>query len=422
MSTIKHIIKGGFFDSVNGDRKYSADEMNRPYKRIITEGIFATPQGSPSTDFQVFSANDGMKIVVKKGEGLVSGKWVASEDDIIITVPENGGTLARKDSVFLRVDNTLNTRTASIQYRTGGINPPPKEENLQIKEYRIANISVSPGATNVNQDAINDRRGSSDCPWITSLIEQVDTSTLFVQYQAAYQAYFDATKEAMKTWIESVTDELTTYIAIANFASTFTTVDTETAVIPIDIPSYDQTKDVLNVFVNGLKLVKGIDYTISEDSANIVLTKALYADNKVDFQVLQSTAVINPEDVLEKLQQLDAKIAPLLSDTGWIDLTLESEATSYNSTTTPAVRRCGKNVYIRGAVKGLDAAPATICTLPVNMCPAMNHQYTTAALLGDSLVNCIIEIKTTGQVRLLAKSGAISANEPLSISTSFIVE
>lgn len=372
-------------------------------------------------DFQVISANNGMKITVKKGEGLVGGKWAALERDIFITVPENGGTTVRRDSVFLRADNLSNAREISIQYRTGDTNVPTKEENLQVKEFRIANIYVAAGATGIGQDAITDLRGSSECPWITSLIKQVDTSALFAQYQAAYQGYFEKTKAEFKEWADSVADTLSPYITLANFASHFTTVEPETSTIPINIPSYDQSKDVLNVFVNGLRLSQNIDYTISDDSTNIVLTKALYADNKVDFQVLHSTAAISPEDTLEKLQQLNDKIAPLISDSGWIDLTLESGAETFDSTTTPAVRRYGNNVYIRGAIKGLNTAPATICTLPSYMCPAINHQYTTAVLLDGSFASCMLEVKTTGQITLFAKSGTIPADAMLPISTSFIV-
>lgn len=421
MSTINRVIKGGFFDSVNGDRKYSADEMNRPYKRVITEGVFATPQGTPSTDFQVLSANDGMKIVVKKGEGLVGGRWAVSEDDLFITVPANGGTTARYDSIFLRADNMLSAREISIQYRTGDTNVPPKEENLRVKEYRIANIYVAAGATYISQSSIVDLRGSLECPWITSLIKQVDTSALFAQYQDAYKEYFDTTKAEFKAWAESVADELSPYITIANFASSFTTIEPETTTILINIPSYDKSKDILNVFVNGLRLAQNVDYTVSGDGTSITLTKALYANAKVDFQVLQSTAVISPEDTIEKLQQLDAKISPLLSDSGWVDLTLESGAEAFDSSSTPAVRRYGNNVYIRGEIKGLNTAPATICTLPADMRPAMNHQYTTAAILGSLFVSCMLEIKTTGQITLIAKSGTIPADATLPISTNFIV-
>ena len=45
-------VECGFFHSMNGDREYFATDMNRPYKRVITNGVFATPAGTPSTDLQ----------------------------------------------------------------------------------------------------------------------------------------------------------------------------------------------------------------------------------------------------------------------------------------------------------------------------------------------------------------------------------
>ena len=421
MSVINYVIDGGFFDSVNGDRKYSAEEMNRPYKRVITEGIFATPQGTPSTDFQVISANDGMKITIRKGEGLIGGKWASSENDITVTVPANGGTTTRYDSIFLRSDNMLSVREISIQYRTGSEDVPPKEENLKVKEYRIANIRVSPTTSHISQSSIIDLRGSAECPWITGLINQVDTSTLFVQYQTEYREFFNTAKSEFRKWAESVADKLSTYIMFADFMSNFRTVNPETTTIPINIPSYNRSKDILNVFVNGSRLAVNADYIVSDDGTNIILTNPLYAGNRVDFQVLQSTAVINPEDTVERLRNLDSKISPLLYDSGWIDLTLESRASPFNSVTIPAVRRYGNNVYVRGAVEVLNIAPATICTLPADMRPLMEHRYVTSVVADNSLVNCIIEIKTTGQIVLTAKSGAIPSGAKLSLSTNFIL-
>ena len=49
-------VNCGFFDAIDNDRRYSADEMTMPYKRIVANGIFATPAGTPSTDLQVISA------------------------------------------------------------------------------------------------------------------------------------------------------------------------------------------------------------------------------------------------------------------------------------------------------------------------------------------------------------------------------
>lgn len=39
-------VNCGFFDAVDNDRVYSADDMNKPYSHFISDGIFATPTGT----------------------------------------------------------------------------------------------------------------------------------------------------------------------------------------------------------------------------------------------------------------------------------------------------------------------------------------------------------------------------------------
>lgn len=33
------MISCGFFNAVNGDRTYNAEQMNNPYKRIVSNGV-----------------------------------------------------------------------------------------------------------------------------------------------------------------------------------------------------------------------------------------------------------------------------------------------------------------------------------------------------------------------------------------------
>ena len=83
MSDTNYEINAGFFDSIDDDRLYSADDMNKPYHRLIGEGIFSS---DGSNDFQVSSADDGMNIIVAAGEGLLGDKWVENSSDFQITI------------------------------------------------------------------------------------------------------------------------------------------------------------------------------------------------------------------------------------------------------------------------------------------------------------------------------------------------
>jgi len=440
MAETKTEIIGGFFNAVNNDRTYTADDMNKPYDRIISEGIFATPQGTPSTDLQVYSSGSGMNIIVKAGKGLLGGKWFENPTDKIITVPANNGVTPRRDSVIIQVDNRQVGRITSIVYREGTPSSNPQVPDLStadnVFERRVANIYVAAGATNINQDAIVDLRGSSECPWITSLIQQVDTSTLYEQWNAAYQNYYNNETARFEAFLASLTSQLAVTTNVLKLESHYTSTTDGETVIPINIADYDKRYDVLMVRINRLFASEGTDYTIATNGQSITLTKDIYAGNNVDFMVLKSVIVADNETVLEAVQgisssvsalnssvnTLNSDVSNLKSDGGWINFTLEA-GSAYDNNSKPAVRKYGNLVNLRGAIKGVTATGTTICTLPPAYKPSMDYYYTTSATASGTLKSTVTMLvqASTGEVKLFSKSGTIATTDMISVATNFIV-
>lgn len=435
MAEEKFEIEAGFFNSVNKDRTYLAEDMNKPYKRIISEGIFATPQGTPSTDLQVLSANNGMNIIIKAGQGLLGGKWFENPSDILYTVPANNDVNPRRDSVIIQMDNRTSGRVSNVIYRTGtpSANPqvPDISSNDNLVEKRVANIYVAAGARNINQDGIVDLRGSSECLWITSLIKQVDTSALFAQWQAAYEKQYEETAEEWREFMRELSDDLTVNTNILKYESHYVTSVDGTVDIPINIAPYNKVKDVLMVRVNRQFASEGTDYTIATDSSKITLTKDIKANQSVDFLVLQSVIVGDTETVIQELQRistavsgLNTDVTNLKSDSGWIDFWLEGGAAAYDTDNKPGVRKFGNITSLRGAIKGVTAVGTVICTLPAAYKPAMDHIYTTCSYNASGSVTSTVVFQvlaSSGQVKLVAKSGTINATDKISIATNFIV-
>lgn len=420
MAEQKFLINGGFFDSVNKDRLYSAEQMNKPYNRVITEGIFATPAGTPSTDFQVLSANDGMNIVVKTGDGLLGNKWIENPSDQAITVPTNTSIVPRRDSVIIQVDKTQGGRICNIIYREGTANanpmPPDLSTNSNVVELRVANIYVAPSANYIGQDAITDLRGSSECPWITSLIKQVDTSTLYNQYRAAYQNYYDQETEAFNAFMESLTEQLTVTTNIVMLESHYNSV-AEVSEIPINITGFDKTKDVLMVFVNRLRATPDVDYTISTDNTKITLTNSIVADQSVNFLVLKSVVAADDETALQLMTQVNTKLTEITTDSGWTDFTLENNAQAYSDTLKPGVRKYNNQVFLRGCLKNITAVNTVFATLPAGYRPEMTRYYTIAT----GSITVTIEIGTNGQLKVANVIGTLAASSLIPIDTNFIV-
>lgn len=247
-------VECGFFDSVNNDRLYTADDMNRPYNRIFSNGIFPLPTGAKSSDFQVVSAGNKMNILVKPGQGMFANKWFQNPTNITITVPNNTAVRPRVDSVIIQIDLTTSGRAGNIVYRTGtpaaNAAAPAINQVANVQEWRLANIYVAPSANTINNDAITDLRGKTNgTPWIASLF-----SSTF-----------------------AISEMTSNYIATSDVTT-----------VPINISDYDPNNDVLQVFINGLYAVEGQKYTINADGSSIELTSELQSGQSVTFVVFQS--------------------------------------------------------------------------------------------------------------------------------------
>ena len=307
----------GFFDAIDSDRVYSADEMNRPYRRVISNGVFATPSGTPSTDLQVVESS-GMNIICKAGEGLFADKWFENPSSIVITVPDNTATVPRIDSVLVQVDTRTSGRAGNIVHRTGtpasSPTPPAINGTEGVIEYRLANIRVNAGVTSIQGRYITDRRGSSDCPWVTSLIYQVDTSTLYDQWQAAYAEYFEEEKAIWDAWYAQLTEDLDVSMTLDRHVNTVTTTAQTTGTIPIGL-AYNHNTDILEVYINGLRAIEGTHYIVVNDDTSIMFENQLQIGQTVTFVVMRSVISGSATNITVLLQELESQIAGIAGGT-----------------------------------------------------------------------------------------------------------
>jgi hypothetical protein len=81
-----------------------------------------------------------------------------------------------------------------VKKGTPATNPvaPEMVHDEYVNEYCLATIRVVAGASTISGSMITDTRPDTNvCGWVTGLIEQVDTSTLFNQWQTAYAEQFE---------------------------------------------------------------------------------------------------------------------------------------------------------------------------------------------------------------------------------------
>ncbi len=197
-------IRSGFFNSIDGDRLYNAEDMNRPYKDIISNGVFP----NPSTNLQVYTSS-GMTVQILEGGGMFGGGWAYNDAPVLVTLQGGETNLNRIDAIVIaRNENELvRSTTVYVKKGTPASSPvaPTMERNDQLNEYCLATVYVASGTTELTQSMITDTRMNSDvCGWVTGLIEQVDTSTLFEQWNSAYQEQYEINTQAFNKWFSDL--------------------------------------------------------------------------------------------------------------------------------------------------------------------------------------------------------------------------
>lgn len=180
------MITYGFFNAVNGDRRYSADQLGNYFKGLISNGVFE----KVGKAFIVTSNND-MSINVGTGKAYINEKWVENDKTANYSIDASDTAYARIDTVVIRLDYTA--RTISIKILKGTASPTPTAvsitRNSSIYDLKLAEVKVNANVTKITTSDISDYRlDTRVCGFVTGVIKQVDTSDLFLQMQSDYKA------------------------------------------------------------------------------------------------------------------------------------------------------------------------------------------------------------------------------------------
>lgn len=213
-------LRYGFFDSeISGydeegmpifDRAESSDFLAMFIAKIISDGVLA----APSDCFQVI-AGQGMTIRVKPGFGIVKGRFAFDDTETEIVLENAPKSYKRFDRIILRA-NYLERRCEIIK-RTGTPDSTPVPPALirpasgDYYELCLANILVNSNQTEITQANITDTRpDSSVCGFVTQVIDHIDTSVFYAQFDQFYKEFVSRSNTTYANWTQSMIDYLNT--------------------------------------------------------------------------------------------------------------------------------------------------------------------------------------------------------------------
>jgi hypothetical protein len=265
-------ITYGYFNSVNGDRKYNADQMSQYFKGLISNGVYANIGGAMA----VIADGQSMTVSVSTGRAVIDCKWIENDAAFPLTISQAHATLPRYTAVVIQLD-AIN-RLIRITTKDGTPASTPTQPAIDTAtELCLAMILVPASSSMIPQSRVTDKRGSSLCLWVTGLITQLNTNQLFLQWQ-----------EQFDIWFAGLTQDLNVNTYVRRFQKRV--VLSNSNVVSLDMTGYTyEATDIINVYVNGLFGVAGVDFTLDTSGTTpTVTTQAEAAGTVVTIDVMKS--------------------------------------------------------------------------------------------------------------------------------------
>lgn len=219
----------GFFDSVNGDRKYNADTMSEFYNGICSQGVFQSVDNGLAV-----SAGTGLTVNVATGRALIQNHWVKNDSVKTLTVSAASATYARIDAVVIRYSKSNRSISILMKDGTAAASPsaPSMTRNSDVYELCLAYVNVAANATSVT---VTDKRSDTGvCGWAAvaqaisgtyeAMIDDIKTGFDGVVYNSPGDAVRGSDQE-LQNKINEAIDQIET-----GFSKVYPTFTTEKAI------------------------------------------------------------------------------------------------------------------------------------------------------------------------------------------------
>ena len=193
--------KSGFFNAREAedgtyDREYDAEQFAEYFANFISNGVYANPANQLKVVFDD-SPIKPFVVIVRKGKAYIDGYWYELTEDMEITIPANTKAYIVKDVIRCTLDKA--ERKVSIVLEEDVTSDHPTNNNNR-HDLILSTIIVQPNASKLNAEDITDRRPDKEyCGFVTGVIDQIDTTELFQQYDEAFKTWFNEMEGQLST-------------------------------------------------------------------------------------------------------------------------------------------------------------------------------------------------------------------------------
>lgn len=203
-------VSSGFFNSLNGDRKYNAAQMSAIFDGLIIDGVFA----SIGTAFAVKAAG-GLTVNVGIGKAWFDHTWTVNDSILPMTAPEAEVLLDRIDAVVLEVNGMESVRENTIKFVKGNPSSAPSRPTLtnegNVHQYPLCYIYRKYGTAVINQADITPMVGTESTPFVTGILQTISLDELLGKWQDELDRFTDARSQEVDNWIAQEESDFTAW-------------------------------------------------------------------------------------------------------------------------------------------------------------------------------------------------------------------
>lgn len=186
----------GFYDSLNHDRLYNAQQMSAIFDGIINDGVFM----SVGNQFHTV-AGTGMQVIVKSGRAWFDSTWTLNDAEYPLSIDAADVLLTRIDAVVLEVNSEVATRANTIKVVKGTPASTPAKPTLTntatIHQHALAYVTVAKNTTAITNSMIEIVVGKTETPYVTAILQTTDITDLFKKWENDFQVWFETVRSTL---------------------------------------------------------------------------------------------------------------------------------------------------------------------------------------------------------------------------------
>lgn len=192
-------VSSGFFNSVNHDRLYDAEQLSSIFDGVIVDGVYE----NVGEAFNVIAYPDAYNtVLVGTGRAWFDHTWTLNDSRFSITLDPPNEMLGRIDAIVIDVNKERDTRKNSIIYLKGDEAtpdfPPTLINTENHHQYPIAYITRHAEQNGpISQSDIEITVGTGACPIATGVLEAQNLENLMQQLDSEFNEWWDGIKEVL---------------------------------------------------------------------------------------------------------------------------------------------------------------------------------------------------------------------------------